>query len=117
MEKIGALIKAVVDEKGMSYAEFARRINKSPQNVSDLFKRKTTDIEFLETIGQALDYDFFKHYIKRPSETGQANIQDSKGFYGKKSVAVTVHLDGSEVELNRWKRMLTELNRVVREQG
>ena len=60
---IGKLIQKRLKERGMSNAEFARRINTHVRNVYDIFRRKSIDTDLLVTIGSVLDYDFFKYYF------------------------------------------------------
>ena len=59
---IGQLIKKRLQETGMSKTEFARRINKTSQNVYDIFERKTIDTGLLYTISSILDFNFFESY-------------------------------------------------------
>ena len=61
---IGKLIRKRLDEVGMTKTEFARRINKSAQNVYDIFERTSIDTDLLQTISETLDHDFFKYYSK-----------------------------------------------------
>jgi len=60
---IGKLIQKRLKERGMSNAEFARRINTHIRNVYDIFSRKSIDTDLLITIGSVLDYDFFRYYF------------------------------------------------------
>lgn len=66
--QIGELIKKVFDERGLSVSEFARRINKSRENVYDIFTRKTIDTGLLYTISEVLKFDFFKYYTQDESK-------------------------------------------------
>ena len=59
---IGAQIKSVVESKGMSVTEFAKRINKSRENCYSIFARKTIDTGLLQTISSVLDHDFFAQF-------------------------------------------------------
>lgn len=60
---IGKLIALRIEQTGMSKAEFARRINRSPQNIQDLLTRSSVDTALLIMISQALGYNFFKAFI------------------------------------------------------
>lgn len=62
---IGKLIGKVVKEHGIQKSEFARRINKTRQNVDDIFKRESIDTELLFNISTVLKYDFLNiiHWI------------------------------------------------------
>ena len=67
---IGHEIKTRLLEIGMSKREFARRINKTSQNVYDIFERKTIDTGLLTTISQTLQINFFYLYKLGLSEGG-----------------------------------------------
>jgi transcriptional regulator with XRE-family HTH domain len=58
---IGEQIKTVLVTKGISVTEFAKRINKSRENIYSIFTRKTIDTGLLQTISRVLEYDFFMH--------------------------------------------------------
>ncbi|MEY4605034.1 MAG: hypothetical protein RIT43_2326 [Bacteroidota bacterium] len=57
---IGQLIRKRLEEIGMKKSEFARRINKTSQNVYDIFERKSIDTALLGTISEVLDFNFFE---------------------------------------------------------
>ncbi len=59
---IGTQIKSVLETKGISVTEFARRINKSRENIYSIFTRKSIDTSLLAKISEVLDYDFFRMY-------------------------------------------------------
>jgi hypothetical protein len=59
---IGKLIGKVLKEHGIQKSEFARRINKTRQNIDDIFKRESIDTELLYNISLVLKHDFFQHY-------------------------------------------------------
>jgi hypothetical protein len=57
----------VIDQKGMTTSEFARRLCTTNQNAHDIFKRTSIDTGQLEKIGEILDHDFFQYYVKTSS--------------------------------------------------
>ncbi len=59
---IGELIKTVLANKGITVTEFAKRINKSRENIYSIFSRKSIDTDLLAKISEVLEYDFFRHY-------------------------------------------------------
>jgi hypothetical protein len=65
---IGQQIKLVVESRGITITEFAKRINKSRENVYSIFSRKTIDTGLLSTISRVLDYDFFSHFSSKYQE-------------------------------------------------
>lgn len=61
---IGQQVKLVLEKRGITITEFAKRINKSRENVYSIFTRKTIDTGLLTVISEVLDYDFFKNLSK-----------------------------------------------------
>ena len=59
---LGKLIEKRLHEIGISKSEFARRINKSRQNVNHIFGRRSVDSDLLKNISDVLRYDFFQLY-------------------------------------------------------
>ena len=64
---IGERIRLECEKQNLSKAAFGRLIDKSRQNVEDIFKRETIDTTLLFNISQKLDYDFFQIYQKELS--------------------------------------------------
>ena len=58
---IGNQINSVLESRGLSVTEFAKRINKSRENIYSIFARKTIDTGLLQSISNVLAYDFFMH--------------------------------------------------------
>lgn len=75
---VGNKIRERVEEIGMKKSEFARRINCSPQNVYDIFERKTLDSKLLSLICKVLDYDFFQYFSNNGKKLV---INEEKGEY------------------------------------
>lgn len=72
---IGSIIRRRVDSCGMSYAEFARRINCERSSLYHLFKCKSIDIDRLILISKVLDYDFIRNvYQKKQGRTAKIYI-------------------------------------------
>lgn len=61
---IGQQIKNVIERKGITITEFAKRINKSRENIYSIFTRKTIDTGLLSKISEVLEFDFFKSFSK-----------------------------------------------------
>ena len=64
VEHIGEQIKSVLEKKGLSVSEFAKRINKSRENCYSIFSRKTIDTGLLSKISTVLEFDFFEQFSK-----------------------------------------------------
>ncbi len=64
---IGKIIQAKVKERGIGYAEFARRINCARTSIYNLFNSKSIDVERLLHISEVLEFDFISEvYKKKP---------------------------------------------------
>lgn len=77
---IGKEIHQIFISKGLTVTEFAKRINKSRENMYHVFNRKSIDTDLLLKISEVLEYDFFTVYIsnsaeKKEIETLQNEIQ------------------------------------------
>ena len=66
---IGKEIREVFDKKGYTVAEFARRINKSRENIYSIFNRKTIDTGLLLKISEVLEHDFFRLFTSNTDDT------------------------------------------------
>ena len=73
---IGKIIREKVDERGIGYAEFARRINCSRTSLYSIFNSKSIDIERLLVIQEVLEFDFIHEiYLNNTKEEQRALIQ------------------------------------------
>ncbi len=68
---IGKQVKLVLEAKGISVTEFAKRINKSRENVYSIFNRKSIDTGLLIKISEVLEFDFFRSLSKSYAELEQ----------------------------------------------
>ena len=66
---LGSIIKKRLEEVGISKNEFARRINRTPQNVFSIFDRESMDTKLLLDISKVLNYDFFIIYNFKPKDS------------------------------------------------
>ena len=81
---IGPIIKQKLNEKSMTIAEFADRINCERTAVYHIFKQKSMDTERLLKISEVLEYDFINEiYLKKEAEKSQP----------KQTVIVAVEVD------------------------
>lgn len=71
---IGQQIKKVIELRGFTVTEFAKRINKSRENIYSIYTRKTIDTGLLEIISDVLAYDFFLSF----SKTNEMLIEKNK---------------------------------------
>ena len=71
---IGKIIKAKFEEKEITKAEFARRINIHRSTVYLLFEQKSIDIELLLNISEVLEYNFIEEVYLKINEQKQTKI-------------------------------------------
>ena len=111
---IGQLIKARLEETGMKKSEFARRINRTSQNVYDIFQRKSIDTDLLANISHILDCNFFEPYsmaqqLQHP-KLPMANEMAQR--YGS-STNMALALATSEKELSSCRERTEQLSKEI----
>lgn len=94
---IGSEIRKRLDDSGMSYAEFARRIHCERATLYHLFKCKSIDVERLILISEVLQYDFF-HELYFSERTAAADgVVGTVG--AKPRVYIAVELEEKSLNL------------------
>jgi hypothetical protein len=73
---IGQQVKLILETKGISVTEFARRINKSRENVYSIFTRKSIDTGLLSKISEVLEYDFFFKPLSKTYKAMESELQE-----------------------------------------
>ena len=71
---IGKHIHTVFISKGLTVTEFAKRINKSRENIYHVFNRKSIDTDLLLKISEILEYDFFTLYISDSNDKKEIEV-------------------------------------------
>lgn len=71
---IDEIIKAKVDEQGIGYAEFARRINCARTSLYNLFNSKSIDVERLLIISEVLNFNFIEEVYLKESRTSVSDL-------------------------------------------
>ena len=57
----GQEVKKRFKQRGMTVAEFARRINRSRNTVYSIFRREFIDLQLLHDISEVLEFDFIRN--------------------------------------------------------
>ncbi len=66
---IGKEIKKVLNEKSIKTAHFAKKLDTTRQNASDILTRQRIDTELLAKISRILEFDFFSLYKISETQT------------------------------------------------
>lgn len=86
---IGSLIKAKVEERGLSISDFARVLHYERTNIYKIFKRQSIDVDLLIRISRVLEYDFLREvYLKHTPEPSCRTI-----------CSITLELDKEDLEI------------------
>lgn len=73
---IGSLIGAKIESKGMSYAEFARRLGCDRTTVYNIIRSNSIDMARLMRISKILDYDFIKKvYLSEANDENTVSLK------------------------------------------
>jgi transcriptional regulator with XRE-family HTH domain len=78
---VGKLVLDKLKERGMKKSEFARRINKSRQNVQDIFKRESLDTHLLFDISKVLEFNFFEILSDQVNVPSSVLLMEESGNY------------------------------------
>lgn len=72
---VGDLVRQLVEEKGMSQAQFAREIGLHRQNITKtVFSKHSIDTDLLCTISEVLDCNIFD-YFKSEDQMGKQELK------------------------------------------
>lgn len=110
---IGKLILSRLAELGMNKSEFARRINKSRQNVQDIFKRESVDTDLLLQISKVLNFNFFT-LLAANEELAKAEVHEDGVMYKKKQKGDKVNGSSEDIkkQLDIAKREILYLEKI-----
>lgn len=72
---VGDIIREQRESKGISKAEFARRLGCSPQNIDSIEQRKSIDFELAQKISTILEFDIFQAYRVFPSIASEREMK------------------------------------------
>ncbi|NVK26525.1 MAG: helix-turn-helix transcriptional regulator [Flavobacteriia bacterium] len=89
---IGERIKAVVEERGMKISHFAKMINRTRQNVHNIFGRHTIDTDLLLEISRCLNYDFFSEYSQILNTNENMEAADQSVTYSGEKDGNHIHI-------------------------
>lgn len=112
---IGKEIRRVIEKKGITGAWLAEKIGTSQRNLYALLTRSEISTSQLQKISEALEHDFFILYSgQQKFNKGPGGAEEGDIIYErKKTVFVTVELDGQETSLKEWVKKLTAINQIL----
>lgn len=88
---IGAFIKKLLNDKGISHPEFARRMGLDPRNIDKFFKHRFIPIPVMLRVSELLDHDLIAEY--RP------NVKPKPDSPGEVAKRLQSHVDDLEQQL------------------
>lgn len=91
---IGKIIQEQVELRALSKAEFARKIDKFPQNIKEMFTKKSIDTDLLFKISDVLQHDFFQYYTKSNRNVISEPNSNNRGY----EVSLTIKINDPEKE-------------------
>lgn len=88
---IGKIIRNKITDRGMTVSEVARRLNKTPQALHQMFGRPSIDTETLLEIGDVLEYNFFNLFADKENAAETTKLQKNR-----RRIALTIDIDDTE---------------------
>lgn len=106
--KIGDLIREEVEARGMKVSHFAKLINRTRQNVHNIFGRSTIDTDLLFEISKALNRDFFSEYsiALQQEEHMSSALASAPAEYDTKKDGVHLHIHLPETPMSEEERSM-----------
>ena len=95
---VGGKIEELLEEQHKTKRELADDIDMSASNVVYLCGKESMDVQMLHKIGNALKYNFFKHYV----------IDDGKPKSDAVSIQSTKVIEEKQQEIEALKNQLSE---------
>lgn len=84
---LGDLIKSKLKEMHLKPADLARRLGYSLPGTSEILKKESIQINVLQKVCKALDYDFFSHYVNCPDRVNENEASGKKNEELKKDAS------------------------------
>jgi len=109
---IGREIESKYQESGIKLSEFAKRLDTSTRNVYSIFQRPDINSAQLKKISEVLAFDFFTLYQRELPSVSVVNEPQEKynSKAEKKTISVSIELDGKESTLEYWFNTLRKVN-------
>ncbi|OAV69230.1 hypothetical protein Barb6_01966 [Bacteroidales bacterium Barb6] len=109
---IGKAIMQVMNNKDVTKAELARRLEVKPQSVDYLLKRESIDTHTLYSVSEVLEHDFFALFFAHKKQTNYDKIDFAKETPTRAKVLVEVELDIEDIiKLDLKSRVVQILNK------
>lgn len=110
---IGQEIEKKIQERGITMAEFARRLNTVPRNAYSILKKEDLKTDQLQTISNILDYNFFQYYAEPTADLTQAAEAMAQYKLNVESISINVMLDGTNKTMDMWLNRIKAINRMI----
>ncbi len=117
---VGSTIKKRLEEVGISKNEFARRINRTPQNVFSIFERESLDTSLLLDISKVLNFDFFRKFnfiLLDPLHNKNNTQKSDSGEFNSSEAELIAELKNEIFKLKTETEYLKEINALLREKN
>ena len=117
---VGSTIKKRLEEVGISKNEFARRINRTPQNVFSIFERESLDTSLLLDISKVLNFDFFRKFnviLLDPLQNKNNSTKPDSAEFNSSEAELIAELKNEIFKLKTENDYLKEINALLREKN
>ena len=117
---VGSTIKKRLEEVGISKNEFARRINRTPQNVFSIFERESLDTSLLLDISKVLNFDFFRKFnviLLDPLQNKNNSTKSDSAEFNSSEAELIAELKNEIFKLKTENDYLKEINALLREKN
>lgn len=112
MKHRGEIVDNAIRKSGMSVTAIAKALGTSRTSLYRWLEDPNLSLDTVFKIGKVINHDF-SEYIKELPSLKVEEPQESYKNGTREKVSITIELDGTEETINKWLRLLPELNKVM----
>ena len=112
MKHRGEIVSNAIRKSGLSLTAIAKALGTSRTSLYRWLEDPHLSLDTVFKIGKVIKHDFSEE-IKELTNLKVEEPQESYKSGTREKVSITIELDGTEETINKWLRLLPELNKVM----
>lgn len=112
MKHRGEIVDNAIRKSGMSVTAIAKALGTSRTSLYRWLEDPNLSLDTVFKIGKVINHDFSEYIKELPSlKVEEPQVSYKNGT--REKVSITIELDGTEETINKWLRLLPEINKVM----
>lgn len=112
MKHRGEIVSNAIRKSGLSLTAIAKALGTSRTSLYRWLEDPHLSLDTVFKIGKVIKHDFSEE-IKELTNLKVEEPQESYKSETREKVSITIELDGTEETINKWLRLLPEINKVM----